>query len=165
MGAGIGLALLAVSSPALAEDPPFDPSIDLQTFEYAIGPKTFFTVSDGDVAAPKQIAVDAMVTYLTRPFTVYNVDPTMPDQVGTERTQVVKSVAAMQITAAYGVNDKLQVGANLPIIFQLSGEGLMPSTGDKDPNGLSVTGLGDLMVEGKYRLYLRTRSRSPASVT
>lgn len=148
----MGLLILASSVPASA-DPPFDPAIDVQTFEYAIGPKTFFTVSDGDVAAPKQLAVDALLTYLTRPFTVYNVDPAMPDQVGTERTRVVTSVAAMQITAAYGVNEKLQVGANLPVIFQLAGDGLMAATGKPDPNGLSVTGLGDLLVEGKYRLY------------
>jgi len=29
---------------------------------------------------------------------------------------------------------------------------LMAETGNRDPNGLSVTGLGDLLVEGKYRL-------------
>ncbi|MBA3458427.1 MAG: thrombospondin type 3 repeat-containing protein [Deltaproteobacteria bacterium] len=153
MSAVLGLAIVASTGTALAQSPPFDSSIDLQTFEYAIGPKTFFTVSDGDVAAPKQLSVDAMVTYLTRPFTIYNVDPANPDQVGSERTVVVKHIAAMQITAAYGVNEKLMVGANLPIIFQLSGDGLMPETGRGAPNGLNVTGLGDLKVEGKYRLY------------
>src|SRR4051812_15583065 len=153
MSAVLGFALVATTGTVLADPPPFDPAIDVQTFNYAIGPKTFFTVSDGDVAAPKQLAVDALVTYLTRPFTVYNYDPTMPDVVGTERSDVVDHVAAMQITAAYGINDKLQVGANLPIIFQLSGDGLMPETGKGAPNALSVTGLGDLMVEGKYRLY------------
>jgi hypothetical protein len=28
----------------------FDSAIDVQTFEYAIGPKTFFSVNDADVA-------------------------------------------------------------------------------------------------------------------
>ena len=152
MGAALTVAIVATASTASA-DPPFDTAIDVQTFNYAIGPKTFFTVSDGDVAAPKQLAVDALVTYLTKPFTVYNYDPAKPDTVGSERTQVVKSLTAMQVTAAYGVNDKLQVGANLPIIFQLAGDGLMAETGRPSPNGLSVTGLGDIMVEGKYRLY------------
>src|SRR5665647_2892855 len=121
---GIGavlVALVATTGTAAAQSsPPFDPAIDVQTFEYAIGPKTFFTVSNADVA-------------------------------GDEKTVVVKSVAAMQITAAYGVNEKLQIGANLPIIFQLTGEGLDPGTGNGDMNGLGVTGLGDLLVEGKYR--------------
>jgi len=54
--------------------PPFDAAIDVQTFEYAIGPKTFVTVADGDVAARSQLAIDALVTMLSKPFTIYNVD-------------------------------------------------------------------------------------------
>ena len=77
MSAVLALAIVANSSSAFA-DPPFDTAIDVQTFNYAIGPKTFFTVSDGDVATPKQLAVDALITYLTKPFTVYNYDPAAP---------------------------------------------------------------------------------------
>ncbi|HVK84952.1 MAG TPA: transporter [Kofleriaceae bacterium] len=164
-GLGAAACLAAVALPAVADAqnaPPFDPAIDVQTFEYAIGPKTFFTVSDGDIAQTKQLAVDALVTFLTRPFTVYNVDPAMPDQLGAERTEVVDTLTALQITAAYGINDKLQIGANLPVIFSLSGDGLMPNTAQPDPNGLSVTGLGDLFVEAKYRLYRKNRLRISA---
>ncbi|MBL9015190.1 MAG: hypothetical protein JNL83_13490, partial [Myxococcales bacterium] len=160
IGAALALAIVASTSPARAQSadpPPFDSAIDVQTFNYAIGPKSFFTVSDGDVAAKKQLAIDALITYLTRPFTVYNVDPADPNMVGTERTQVVKSVAAMQITGAYGISDKLQVGARLPVIFQLEGEGLTPETGRPAMNGLSVTGLGDIDVEAKYRLYRKDK--------
>jgi len=154
IGALFGVALVATTGTAAAQSsPPFDPAIDVQTFEYAIGPKTFFTVSNADVADKGQLAVDAVVTYLTKPFSIYEVDPNMPDVVGDEKTIVVKSVAAMQITAAYGYSEKLQLGANLPIIFQLAGEGLDAMTGNEDPNGLGVTGLGDLLLEAKYRLY------------
>jgi OOP family OmpA-OmpF porin len=153
MGAVLGIALLAIPTTAPADPPPFDSSIDVQTFEYAIGPKTFFTVSDADVADKKQVAVDALVTFLTKPFTVYNYDPQNPGMVGTERTVVVRSMTAAQLTLAYGINERLQLGANLPIIFTLQGDGLMPTTGTASPNGLNVTGLGDLMVELKYRLY------------
>ncbi len=153
IGACLGVALIATTGTAAAQSPPFDPAIDVQTFEYAIGPKTFFTVSNADVADKGQLAVDAVVTYLTKPFSIYEVDPSMPDVVGDERTTVVRSVAAMQITAAYGYSEKLQNGANLPIIFQLAGDGLDAMTGNRDPNGLGVTGLGDLLVEAKYRLH------------
>ena len=94
---GMGAVLASVALPVVASaDPPFDPSIDVQTFEYAIGPKTFFTVADGDIAQTKQLAVDALVTFLTRPFTIYNVDPAMPDQLGGERTQVVNNLTAQE---------------------------------------------------------------------
>jgi hypothetical protein len=132
--------------------PPFDPAIDVQTFEYAVGPKTFITVADGDIAARDQLAVDALVTFLTKPFKIYNVDRTNRDRITGTRTTVVSSMTAAQLTAAYGMTDRLQLGANLPIIFALSGDGLMPETGTPAPNGLNVTGLGDLVVEAKYRL-------------
>ena len=154
----LGLALCAYAGTASA-DPPVDTAIDIQTFEYSVGPKTFFTVSDADVADKKQLAVDALVTYLTKPFYVYDVpDPAHPT-IGAERTKVVESLAAAQFTAAYGVSPKLQVGVNLPVIFALQGEGLMPTTGKPScdtttqANCLTVTGLGDILVEGKYRLY------------
>ena len=148
----VALCLLAVPAVAVADDPPFDPAIDVQTFDYAIGPKTFFTVADGEGAAKSQLAVDALLTYLTKPFSVYNYDP-MTGQVGDVRTTVVSSLAAMQLTAAYGIADKLQVGALLPLIFSLSGDGLTPKTGNAAMTPINVTGLGDLVLEGKYRLY------------
>ena len=162
---GIGVVFVAfATTTALAQSSeiPNDRAIDVQTFEYAIGPKTFFTVSDADVADKKQLAVDALVTYLTKPFKVYNYDPENPDVVGTERTTVVESLAAAQITAAYGVNEKLQVGVNLPIVFALSGDGLMAETGGPTcamPPCLRVTGLGDLLLESKYRLYKQDKLR------
>ncbi len=39
------------------------------------------------------------------------------------------------------------------MIFALRGDGLEPNTGMPLMGGLHVTGLGDLVVEGKYRLY------------
>jgi OmpA-OmpF porin, OOP family len=145
------LCLSGISSAALAQQAPFDPAIDVQTFEYAVGPKTFVTVSDGDVAAREQLAIDALVTFLTRPFTVYNLDE--DKMISGERVRVVESVTAAQLAAAYGVSDRFQLGATLPVIFTLRGEGLEPDTGSPAMGGLNVTGLGDLLVEGKYRLY------------
>jgi OmpA-OmpF porin, OOP family len=144
----IVLGLLA--HPAVG-DPPDDRAIDVQTFEYAVGPKSFFTVSDADVAAKKQLAVDALFTLITNPFKIYNVDDN--HQITSERVVVVKSMYAAQLAVAYGIDDKLQVGANLPLVFSLTGDGLMAATGSPSPSGLSVTGTGDLIVEGKYRLY------------
>ena len=64
----VACALLAVATAGHAEP---DKSIDVQLFDYSLGPKTFFTVDNGDVAAPKTLALDFLVTYLTNPFTVY----------------------------------------------------------------------------------------------
>jgi hypothetical protein len=142
---------------------PSDSSIDVQTFEYAVGPKTFFTVTDADVADKKQLSVDALLTFMTKPFSVYRFDPGT-GMVGSERVAVVKSVTAAQLTAAYGIDDKLQLGINLPIVFALQGDGLDAPTGMGAANGLNVTGLGDLLVEGKYRLYRKNKLRLAGTV-
>ena len=159
-----GVAAVAIASVPIAaraqSAPPFDPAIDVQTFEYAVGPKTFVTVADGDVAAHKQIAVDALVTFLTKPFQIYNVDES--HAITGARTTVVSSMAAAQLTCAYGITDRLQLGGNLPIVFALTGDGLMPGTGAPAAGGLNVTGLGDLVVEGKYRLVHAGRLKASA---
>jgi hypothetical protein len=145
--------VVALTAHASAQSaPPFDPAIDVQTFEYAVGPKTFVTVADGDVAAKGQLSVDALVTFVTKPFQVYNVED---GKLTTTRTTVVRSLTSAQLAAAYGLSDRLQLGLNLPIIFALAGDGLMPTTGKPADGGLAVTGLGDLVLEAKYRLVRR----------
>jgi OmpA-OmpF porin, OOP family len=157
----VAVAIASVPVAASAQStPPFDPAIDVQTFEYAVGPKTFVTVADGDVAAHKQLAVDALVTFLTKPLQIYNVDE--DHTISGARTTVVSSMAAAQLTAAYGVTDRLQLGANLPIVFSLQGDGLMPETGAPAASALNVTGLGDIVVEGKYRLVRAGRIKASA---
>jgi hypothetical protein len=146
----VGMAV--PSTVAAQEAPPFDPAIDVNLFEYSIGPKTFFTVADTTVSAKKQLTFDFMVTYLTDPFTVYDVDDN-EDIIEGERTRVVKSMMAGDISAAYGLNDKFQLGVSLPIIFQMAGDGLEPSTGMAAPGGLKVTGTGDLRAEVKTKLW------------
>jgi hypothetical protein len=131
--------------------PPADRAIDIENFDYSIGPKTFFSVDNGAVADKKQLALDALVTFLSNPFTIYNT-VNNGTQIGTQRDQVVSSLTEMQLTAAYGITDKIQLGANLPFVFSLAGDGLDPTTGMHAPQGLQVTGLGDLIVEAKIRL-------------
>ena len=152
LGLGVAVALPRLASAQAT--PPNDDAIDVQTFQYSIGPKTFFTVDSADTANTKQLALDAMVTFLTNPFSVYTTTGPNHDMLTTPaRDNVVKSVAAGQITGAYGVSERLQIGANLPLIFSLAGDGLDPTTGMHAPNGLQVTGVGDLLVEAKYKLY------------
>jgi OmpA-OmpF porin, OOP family len=150
---GVFAVLVALPAAGHAQPaPPFDAAIDVQTFEYAVGPKTFVTVADGDVAARDQVSVDALVTFVAKPFQIYNVDDSQHKMVTGTRTTVVRSMTSAQLTAAYGMTDRLQLGGNLPIIFALQGDGLMPATGAASADGLSVTGLGDLVLEAKYRL-------------
>jgi OOP family OmpA-OmpF porin len=159
-----GLVLVSASNAsAQVADPPFDPAIDVQLFNYAIGPKTFLTVSDAGLGARRQLSMDFLVTFLTKPFTIYNVSDDM-GTITTERTQVVDQMLSGQIAGAYTLTDKLQLGASLPVVFTMSGEGLEPSTGMPAGSGLQITGLGDLLVEGKYGLMRGSAMRLAAAL-
>ncbi len=161
MGAALAIATVTLACPAAlqAAPPPYDPAIDVELFQYAIGPKTFFTVSDAETADKKQLAMDALVTFVSDPFTIYNVSTQNSNAITGVRDQVITSLTEMQITGAYGISDKLQVGFNLPVIFTLQGNGLDPSTGMPDASGLQVTGLGDAYFEGKALLWRKNKLR------
>ncbi len=154
--AAAALATLAVG-PRLAgaqdsDAPPVDPAVDVQLFDYAIGPKSFLTVTDGGVQYAKQFSLDFLLTFFTHPFTVYNYDDTS-DEITGERTDVVENVLAGQLAFAYGITDKLQFGLSLPIIFSITGQGLMSETAGPASEELQATGLGDLLVELKLQLF------------
>jgi hypothetical protein len=151
-GVAVVCGLLALPSASKAENPPHDEGIDVQLFQLAIGPKTFLTVDNGDTTTKGGLTFDALLTYLTNPFTVYNSSGPSNTMTTGERAKIVNNMTAAQLTAAYGVTEKIQVGANLPVVFSLAGNTIDPAMGT--PNGsLQVTGLGDLLLEGKLRVY------------
>ena len=149
----VAIALVAAAVPASAAPPPNDSAIDIQLFNYAIGPKTFFSVADGAVAKPGELQVDVLVTFLSKPFSIYNTTGADNAMLGSERSQVVSSLTAAQFAVSYGVSDRLQLGMNLPFVFSLVGDGFDPATGMRAANAIHVTGLGDAIVEGKLRLW------------
>lgn len=143
------------------EAPPYDPAIDIQLFDYASGPKTFFTVADADTSGKKQLSFDAMVTFLTNPFTIYNVADGQ-DMIEGTRTKVVSSLVAAQLSGAYGITDSIQVGAVLPVILSMTGEGLDPATAMPARESLQTSGLGDLRLDIKDRFYQSSTIRLAA---
>lgn len=156
------LVMVAVTR-SYAEPPPSDNAIDIQLFNYAIGPKTFFSVDNGSVAERHQLSVDALVTFLSKPFTIYNTTGTGTPMLGTTRSQVVSSLTAAQFAAAYGIADGFQIGASVPFVFSLVGDGFDPATGMRSADAVHVTGLGDALVEGKARLW-RNQSLQLAAI-
>lgn len=165
---GCGAILLATawevigSTGAAAQPaPPYDPAIDVQLFEYAVGPKSFFAVADADVARKKQLSFDVFFTFLTNPFIVYDVEPGT-DMVSGPRAEVVTSMLTAELGGAYGLTDKIQLGVSLPVVLSMTGDGLDPGTAMASADGLSVTGLGDLRAELKARLWQRGQLRLAA---
>lgn len=148
----LAMSLLAWGSNSEAQAPPFDPAIDVQLFEYNPCPRSFMGVMDGNVAAAKQYSMDFLMTFLTDPFVIYNYDES-EDQLATRRTDVVSSMFAGQVVGAYGLTRQIQLGVSLPLVFAINGEGVSPGTGGMAPGGLQATGLGDLRLQAKGRIY------------
>jgi len=131
--------------------PPFDPAIDVQLFDMNPGPRTFMGVADGSTEEKGQYSLDFLLTFLTDPFVIYNVDEN-DDTIINTRTDVVSSLFAGQLTGAYGLTDGLHLGVSLPLVFSMRGDGLDPSSGNMASGGLQATGLGDLRLEAKGRI-------------
>ncbi len=166
--AALGAACLSLAwseRPAAAQSaqpaPPYDSAIDVQLFEYATGPKSFFAVADADTSNKDQLAFDVFLTFLTNPFTIYDVAPGTDDLEGA-RAQVVTSMLTADLSGAYGLTDRLQLGVTLPVVLTMSGDGLDPSTAMASADGLSVSGLGDLRADLKARLLRRGALRLAA---
>jgi OmpA-OmpF porin, OOP family len=150
----ISTLVLAPAVASAQSEPPFDPAIDVNLFEYAAGPKTFFTVADADVTLERQLTLDVMFTVLTNPFTVYNVDTSSGDpMLDDPRTEVVTRMLAGAFIGAYGITDGIQLDVTLPVVANMTGDGLDPSTGMHADSPLSIAGLGDLRVEAKARVW------------
>ncbi len=131
--------------------PPFDPAIDVQLFDMNPGPRTFMGVADGSTEEKGQYSLDFLLTFLTDPFVIYNVDEN-DDTIINTRTDVVSSLFAGQLTGAYGLTDGLHLGVSLPLVFSMRGDGLDPASGNMSSGGLQATGLGDLRLEAKGRI-------------
>ncbi len=158
------VSVLVWSVPAEAqESPPYDPAIDVQLFDYAIGPKSFVTVNDADVTKKSQFNMDVLVTFLTNPFSIYNVSSDANDEITTTRTKVVESILAAQVTAAYGLTDTLQLGVSVPLILSMTGEGLDTTTlgtmATGVDGGMQISGVGDMRLEAKKLLYNKKNLR------
>jgi len=159
----VSVLVWSVDTAEAQETPPYDPAIDVQLFDYAIGPKSFVTVNDADVTKKSEFNMDALVTFLTNPFTIYNVSSDANDEITTKRTKVVESILAAQITGAYGLTETLQIGLSVPLILSMVGEGLDTTTlgtmATGVDGGMQISGLGDMRLEAKKLLYNKKNLR------
>ncbi len=139
--------------------PPFDSAIDVQLFEMSPGARSFMSVADGDIEEKKQYSLDLLLTFLTDPFVIYNVNDAEEEIINT-RTDVVSSMFAGQLTGAYGLTKDLQLGVSLPLVFAMRGDGLNPDSGDMQTGGLKATGLGDLRIQAKIQFLKKSSMRA-----
>jgi hypothetical protein len=166
-GTRVGLAICLCSGSTMASaqeaDVPYDPNVEVQLFEFAIGPKSYFAVDDASLAGDKQLSLDFMLTFLKNPFTIYNLADDEETITG-ERSKVVESMLAGELSAGYGLKERYQVGLALPVVFTMQGDGVEPATGRPMSDAMQISGLGDLRGEVKARVWEKEAMRLGGAV-
>jgi len=148
---GFGIALSA--SAAFAQQ---DGEFSVQRFEPAPGPDNFITVEGARVRGKMAWSAGLFANYAFKPFVVRsclsetNCDD--PNALLNDDIAVVKDLITADLLASLTPIPKLQIGLRVPVTF-VNGDGIDTETGQPANGGLSGAGLGDPMLEGKYRFF------------
>jgi len=133
---GVGL-----SAPAAAQ---MQPTLDVQRFLPVGSPRGFVTVQTGNNLPQLGFKFDAFFQYGHRPF-----QKSAVDQGGLVRdVGVMDGLFAVHLGAGFGITDWAEIAVRMPVVqIARLGEGFSQfSAGDK------TVGLGDLAIEGRFRI-------------
>lgn len=152
---GLVVAFTGFSIPASAQEKAFDGEFSVQRFDPAPGPRNFVTTrgarSDGNMAWSGAF----MANYAFQPLMVRScisaTDCSAPNATRGDDVKVVENLVTADVMGSLTPIPKLQLGLRVPVTYS-KGQGLT-AQGTSDLNQLSAVGLGDMMLEAKYRFY------------
>jgi OmpA-OmpF porin, OOP family len=148
VGASTCAAVLVAAPTVSAQNSATGGTFTVQRFNPAPGPRNFLTTrgirTDGQMAWSGSFVAN----WGWKPFVVVSRDST--GDTPTEDVMVVENVATGDFMGSLTIIPKLQLGLRIPVTY-VRGQGLT-AQGEGDPNNLSAVGMGDVEVEGKYRL-------------
>lgn len=148
------LALLGLpASEARAEtcdNPLISTCIDSDTYWPDAGPQRFAAVGSAETVAPQQVSFGLVTTYLSRPVVLRIASP---GPGGSDQFVIDDQVNA-NFLFAYGVTDRLQLDAALPLTLVQTGAGTSPLTGGP---ALRDTAVRDMRFGLAYALVPRAR--------
>jgi OmpA-OmpF porin, OOP family len=170
-----GIAVSAISllllSPGLAraqaEAPVKDSEFSVQRFDPAPGPRNYF--STRGIRAEGHLAWSAglVLNYANDPFVVVScIDRTNCSNASavpgrSQDVHVVQHLATANALGSLTLIDRLQLGLSVPVSY-VSGDNIRDDGYPDADNPIRGVGLGDIMVEGKYRAY--GESKDPFAV-
>lgn len=150
MCAAIGLTMMATTfAPnANAVSGPLDSNFDAVNFDPAISNKTdYFTIYSSQTVAKHGWNTGFYVDFAHNPLEI-----AFP-QLGERFDGVVDNTIIGNFYATYGLLDWFSIGMNLPVIFWLDYvNSLPPPFGDGTGSSQSLTELGDIRFELKFRI-------------
>lgn len=149
-----GASCLAFTTPAHAQQ--VDSEFSVQRFNPAAGPRNLITTRTVRSKGEMAFSAELMGNYAYKPYVIQRCESSTPatscDGLGeVEDVPVVENLVTGDLMASLSPLPLLQVSLRLPITW-VKGFGLNPD-GSSPESGTSATGLGDIEVEGKARLY------------
>lgn len=136
-------AVLAVAVPVLAQAQSNSTAIDIQQFKAAPGASSLLNTHDAEVLAPGAWTAGFYVTYTDDPLILV-------DAVTGERHQrLVDSQTSMELTAAMGLFERVELGLSVPVSLQTFQQ--HPTVGPRSP-GRFGAGFGDLRLVPRFQL-------------
>ena len=155
-GGALLSTLMATSGSALAQqEPATSGEFTVQRFDPAPGPRNYFTTRGVRTDGKMAWSAGLFVNYANQPFVVRSclsqTNCSDANAIQKQNVKVVENMVTGDVLGSFTPIPRLQLGLKVPVTF-VKGQGLTDQ-GTADPNGLSGTGLGDIELEGKYRLH------------
>jgi outer membrane protein OmpA-like peptidoglycan-associated protein len=110
---------------------------DVQNFKPAVGVWNYLSVEGAGTAPQGRFVPSLYVNYGRNPLVLRDANDKIKEK-------IIENLATLDVLAAYGILDRLEIGADVPVSY-VSGEALKASGNDG-------VGLGDIRLIPKYRL-------------
>lgn len=154
--AGVSAILpLAAATPALAQEAQSG-EFSVQRFEAAPGPNNILSTERVRMVEQFGWSAGLLFNYSREPFVVVSCiaedDCDEPNASEVEDVPVVQDMFQFDLMGSFNPIEWMQIGLKVPLAY-VSGAGLDTETGGPSRDGLATFGLGDVMVEGKFRFF------------
>ncbi len=146
------LTVFGAANPALAQSLVHG-DFSAQRFDPAAGPRNYFVTRGARQDGAKTWSFGAFGSYAREPLTNDYCKAPSADGTGCQgygTNKIVEHLISAHLLASYTVMPRLQLSLTLPVT-STKGQGIDPTDGSAVRGGLKGTGLGDPMVEAKYR--------------
>jgi hypothetical protein len=161
-GLGALLVSLSLFSPTRAKAQAFDGEFSVQRFDAAPGPHNYFSTRGLRMEGNMAWSAGLVMNYANDPFVVAScaglTDCSSPSPVAgrANDVHVVRHLFTGDAMGSLTIKDRLQLGLKVPVSYA-SGDNLTDNGLPNPDYPIRAVGLGDVMLEGKYRAYGETK--------
>lgn len=152
--AALALVSIQLAAPGRASAQAIEDEFSVQRFDPAPGPRNYFTTRGVRTDGKMVWSAGLFANYAWEPFVVrscLNVSNCDDPNAILEDVEVVENLVTADALASLTPIPRLQIGMKVPVTY-VKGQGI-GEDGRPAEEGIDAVGMGDLEVEGKFRLH------------